>query len=100
MGCCDQPVQIKKNLGKPTVQENGALLFPGPAPSMPGYKVDPANRQRLLPTHAPCKFRICQRYDQPDGTSTVMNMCNCPGYHMQGQNVAPVDCVQCPVRET
>lgn len=84
--------------GTPKVLPDGSLLYPKIAPTLAGFKRDAHNPQRLVPTHLPCKARMCQFFMAQDGSYEIWIKCNMPGHPLRMKTVSPGDCQSCPVR--
>jgi len=80
--------------GRPTVQPDGSLEFPGPPPAIPCYL---PKGSRLSPAWPPCTLRML-RVQVLDGVLNVVGICGSPKAERFSHEVTLDQCQTCPVR--
>jgi hypothetical protein len=80
--------------GRPKVHPDGSLEFPGPPPTIPGYRPEGA---RLYPAWPPCTLRML-RVQVVGGVLCIAGLCGNPEAEQFSLEVAPDQCHKCPAR--
>jgi hypothetical protein len=80
--------------GRPAVHADGSLEFPGPTPTLTGYRRE---GRRLHPDWPPCSLRML-RVQVLDGVLSIAGLCGTPGAERFSREVTLNQCRSCPVR--
>jgi len=82
--------------GRPTVHPDGSLEFPGPSPTLAGYRQE---GPRLCPAWSPCTMRTL-RVEVVDGVLNITGVCGNPAAEHFSHEATPNQCRNCPARRS
>lgn len=87
---------VEMTHGRPTIHPDGSLQFPGPSPTLSGFRQEGS---RLYPAWPLCTLRMLQ-VQVLDGVLTIAGICGSPETEHFGRQVTLDQCQTCPLRQS
>jgi len=87
---------VEMTQGRPTIHPDGSLQFPGPPPTLSGFRQEGS---RLYPAWPLCTLRMLQ-VQVLDGALNIAGICGNPEAEHFGCEVTLDQCQNCPARQS